>query len=163
MYPNKESSLIINTTSFKKCSGQAGLPGSLPPCAETLAGEDAMAHACERFGPQTAWCAVVAVLHWIRGSDPSFYVGSLVKPKQRREGDIQIMNLWSDMQWRLTGMRECRGLPTASGYSRPPLHAKHGVHFDGGWGVTVHRPIQVCMYGLGLGVLAINENETLGC
>ena len=24
----------------KKCSGQAGLPGSLPPCAETLAGED---------------------------------------------------------------------------------------------------------------------------
>ena len=36
-----ESSLIINTASFKKCSGQAGLPGSLPPCAETLAGEDA--------------------------------------------------------------------------------------------------------------------------
>ena len=25
----------------KKCSGQAGLPGSLPPCAETLAREDA--------------------------------------------------------------------------------------------------------------------------
>ena len=25
----------------EKCSGQAGLPGSLPPCAETLAGEDA--------------------------------------------------------------------------------------------------------------------------
>ena len=25
----------------KKCLGQAGLPGSLPPCAETLAGEDA--------------------------------------------------------------------------------------------------------------------------
>ena len=24
----------------KKCSGQAGLPGSLPPCAETLAGKD---------------------------------------------------------------------------------------------------------------------------
>ena len=24
----------------KKCSGQAGLPGSLPPCAEILAGED---------------------------------------------------------------------------------------------------------------------------
>ena len=28
----------------KKCSGQAGLPGSLPPCAETLAGEDAWVH-----------------------------------------------------------------------------------------------------------------------
>ena len=26
----------------EKCSGQAGLPGSLPPCAETLAGEDAV-------------------------------------------------------------------------------------------------------------------------
>ena len=24
----------------KKCSGQAGLPGSLPPCAETMPGED---------------------------------------------------------------------------------------------------------------------------
>ena len=38
---HKESSLIIDATSFKKCLGQAGLPGSLPPCAETLAGEDA--------------------------------------------------------------------------------------------------------------------------
>ena len=26
----------------EKCSGQAGLPGSLPPCAETLAGEDVL-------------------------------------------------------------------------------------------------------------------------
>ena len=40
----------------------------------------ALAHACERrFGPQTAWCAVVAVIHW---SDPSFYVGSLAKTSE---------------------------------------------------------------------------------
>ena len=38
--PSMESSLIINDTSGKKCSAQAGLPGSLKPCAETLACED---------------------------------------------------------------------------------------------------------------------------
>ena len=35
-----ESSLIINEASVKKCSAQACLPGSLKPCAETLACED---------------------------------------------------------------------------------------------------------------------------
>ena len=34
----------------EKCSGQAGLSGSLPPCAETLAGEDgAMASFAQRL------------------------------------------------------------------------------------------------------------------
>ena len=37
---NKDSSLIINAASFKKCLGQAGLSGCLPPCVETLAGEE---------------------------------------------------------------------------------------------------------------------------
>ena len=35
-----ESSLIINNVSVKKCYAQAGLPGSLQPCAEALSCED---------------------------------------------------------------------------------------------------------------------------
>ena len=34
------SSLIVNNDRVKKCSAQAGLPGSLKQCAETLAYED---------------------------------------------------------------------------------------------------------------------------
>ena len=40
IYRNVESSIIIKVTSVKKCSAQARLPGSLKPCAETLACED---------------------------------------------------------------------------------------------------------------------------
>ena len=40
LYPTNESSVIINHASSKKCSDQADLPGSLKPCAETLACED---------------------------------------------------------------------------------------------------------------------------
>ena len=35
------SSVIITNASVEECSAQAGLPGSLQPCAETLACEDA--------------------------------------------------------------------------------------------------------------------------
>ena len=34
------SSLIINDAGVKKCLAEAGLPGSMKPCAETLACED---------------------------------------------------------------------------------------------------------------------------
>ena len=38
-----EELLIINDASVKKCSAQARLPGSLKPCAETVAWEDRQA------------------------------------------------------------------------------------------------------------------------
>ena len=33
-HASKENSLIVNDASFKKCSAQAGLPGSVKQCAE---------------------------------------------------------------------------------------------------------------------------------
>ena len=38
--PSKESSVISSDATSKKCLAQANLPGSLKPCAETLACED---------------------------------------------------------------------------------------------------------------------------